>query len=216
VRVTVIAAGLGEGRTGRGSGAAGTAGSPGSSYSSAGSSAAASHGVSTPPAISAGAGTDGAAAGSRGAAPWYADAPSAEVGSAEAGRSGHEGFSADPEPMAPLTGNGTFAGSDQAMAPAGSGHAAVLSAPVLDDRPAAAEIDSVPSSAGAYEVSVHEAPRPDRVPATAANAASSSAFRPAHAETVPNTAKVFDVPATRRRPVVFEEDDDLDIPDFLK
>jgi cell division protein FtsZ len=35
----------------------------------------------------------------------------------------------------------------------------------------------------------------------------------AHAD-VP--AKTFDVAATRRRPVVFEEDDDLDVPDFLK
>jgi hypothetical protein len=28
--------------------------------------------------------------------------------------------------------------------------------------------------------------------------------------------RVFDVTAGRRRPVVFEEDDDLDVPDFLK
>jgi hypothetical protein len=28
--------------------------------------------------------------------------------------------------------------------------------------------------------------------------------------------KVFDVAAGRRRPVVFEEEDDLDVPDFLK
>jgi hypothetical protein len=28
--------------------------------------------------------------------------------------------------------------------------------------------------------------------------------------------KVFDSRAGRRRPVVFEEDDDLDVPDFLK
>jgi cell division protein FtsZ len=114
--------------------------------------------------------------------------------------------------VAPVAGHGTFTGSDAAMAPAGSGHAAVLSAPVLDDGPATAEIGAVPSSAGAYEVSQHEAPRPDRVPATAANASGSSAYRPAH----DTAAKTFDVPATRRRPVVFEEDDDLDIPDFLK
>jgi hypothetical protein len=89
----------------------------------------------------------------------------------------------------------------------------VLSAPVTDDWPAAAEtaeVVAVSYSAEAYEVSQHEAPRTDRVPATAANAAGSSSFRPAHAE------KPFDIPATRRRPVVFEEDDDLDIPDFLK
>lgn len=28
--------------------------------------------------------------------------------------------------------------------------------------------------------------------------------------------KPFEVSASRRRPVVFEEDDDLDVPDFLK
>jgi cell division protein FtsZ len=219
VRVTVIAAGLGEGRTARGGGSASTAGSAGSSYSSTGSSAGASQGVSTAgstSALSAGTGGDGAAAGSEGAAPWYADAPSAEVGSAEVGRSSSEGFSADP---VAVTGLGMSAPSDQAIASAGSGHAAVLSAPVMDDRLAAAEaagFGPAPSSTGAYEVPQHEAPRPDRVPATAANAPESSAFRTAHAETVPNTAKAFDVTPSRRRPVVFEEDDDLDIPDFLK
>jgi cell division protein FtsZ len=222
VRVTVIAAGLGEGRTARGSGSTSTSGSSGSSYSSTGSSAAASHGVRAPvsaSAVSAGAGADAAAAGSAGAAPWYGDGSSAEPDSAEAGRSSSEGFSTDPapvDPRTPVTGSGTFADSDTAMAPAGSGHAAAFSAPATDDGPAAAEVVAVSYSAEVYEVSQHEAPRPDRVPATAANAAGSSAFRPAHAETVPNTAKPFDIPATRRRPVVFEEDDDLDIPDFLK
>jgi cell division protein FtsZ len=222
VRVTVIAAGLGEGRTGRGSGSTSTAGS---SYSSTGSGGAASQGVSTPGSASplpAGTGAGLAAAGSEGAAPWYADAPSAQAGSAEAGWSSSEGFSADPDPIAPVdpiapaAGNGTFAGSDAAMASAGSPHAAALSAPVPDDRLAVAEVVAVSYSAEAYEVSQHEAPRPDRVSATAANAAGSSAFRPSHTETAANTAKPFDIPATRRRPVVFEEDDDLDIPDFLK
>jgi cell division protein FtsZ len=44
------------------------------------------------------------------------------------------------------------------------------------------------------------------------SAAYSSISRPAHAE----LGKTFDVASTRRRPVVFEEDDDLDVPDFLK
>ena len=44
------------------------------------------------------------------------------------------------------------------------------------------------------------------------SASYSSISRPAHAE----LGRTFDVPATRRRPVVFEEDDDLDVPDFLK
>jgi cell division protein FtsZ len=214
VRVTVIAAGLGEGRNARGSSS--TAASSGSSYSSTG---AASQDVSTAgstSALSAGTGADGAAAGSAGAAPWYTDAPSAEFGSAEAGRSSSEGFSADPLAATAL---GASASSDEEMASAGSGHAAVFSAPVMDDRPAAAEaaeVVAVSYSVEAYEVSQHEAPRPDRVPATAATAPDSSAFRTTHAETVPNTAKSFDVTASRRRPVVFEEDDDLDVPDFLK
>jgi cell division protein FtsZ len=213
VRVTVIAAGLGEGRNARGSS---TAASSGSSYSSTG---AASQGVSTADstsALSAGTGADGAAAGSAGAAPWYTDAPSAEFGSAEAGRSSGEGFSADPLAATALAAS---ASSGEEMASAGSGHAAVLSAPVMDDRPAAAEaaeVVAVSYSVEAYEVSQHEAPRPDRVPAPAANAPDSPAFRTAHAENVPNTAKSFDVTASRRRPVVFEEDDDLDVPDFLK
>jgi hypothetical protein len=42
---------------------------------------------------------------------------------------------------------------------------------------------------------------------------SSSSYRAAHAD---GTGKTFDVATTRRRPVVFEEDDDLDVPDFLK
>jgi cell division protein FtsZ len=213
VRVTVIAAGLGEGRTGRGNGSTSTAGSSGSSYS-AGAGIGASQGASTSgsaSALPAGTGAGLAAAGSEGAAPWYTDPPSAE-----ASWSSSEGFSADAapvDPIAPATGNGTFAGSDTAMASAGSSHAAPISAPVTDDRPAVAEVVAVSYSAEAYEVSQHEAPRPDRVSATAANTAGSSAFRPSHAE---SAAKPFDIPTTRRRPVVFEEDDDLDIPDFLK
>ena len=48
--------------------------------------------------------------------------------------------------------------------------------------------------------------------ASYAAASYSSISRPAHAE----LGKTFDVASTRRRPVVFEEDDDLDVPDFLK
>ncbi len=60
---------------------------------------------------------------------------------------------------------------------------------------------------------VAEAARPERIPAVGADGQEAPAFRPSHAEAA---AKTFDVPTTRRRPVVFEEDDDLDIPDFLK
>ena len=50
---------------------------------------------------------------------------------------------------------------------------------------------------------------PERVAVTS----DADSYRPAHAE---GAAKTFDVATTRRRPVVFEEDDDLDVPDFLK
>ena len=35
-------------------------------------------------------------------------------------------------------------------------------------------------------------------------------------QTYPSAARVFDAATTRRRSVVFEEEDDLDVPDFLK
>ena len=65
---------------------------------------------------------------------------------------------------------------------------------------------------GGHEMPRQEPGRPERV-AVAPDAADSSSYRPAHAEAA---AKTFDVATTRRRPVVFEEDDDLDVPDFLK
>ena len=67
--------------------------------------------------------------------------------------------------------------------------------------------DEVPEPEPARSASFEQ---PERV-GLAADA--SSSYRPAHAETA---TKTFDVAATRRRPVVFEEDDDLDVPDFLK
>ena len=68
-------------------------------------------------------------------------------------------------------------------------------------------------SAAAYEMPRHEPGRPERVAVAPDAADSSSSYRPAHAE---GAAKTFDVATTRRRAVVFEEDDDLDVPDFLK
>jgi len=71
----------------------------------------------------------------------------------------------------------------------------VLGAPVADAGPAEPEV-AQPAPA----------PVPDPVPAVAA---------PRLTQTEMAT-KTFEVATTRRRPVVFEEDDDLDIPDFLK
>jgi cell division protein FtsZ len=81
----------------------------------------------------------------------------------------------------------------------------ILSAPVAEDVAAPEPAGDV---AAAHEAPSPEPFRPERA-AVAADAADS--YRPAHTE-----AKTFDVASTRRRPVVFEEDDDLDVPDFLK
>ena len=54
----------------------------------------------------------------------------------------------------------------------------------------------------------------DSEAASGASAAAPSNWREAGRAAKQDT--VFDVNAGRRRPVVFEEDDDLDVPDFLK
>ena len=84
----------------------------------------------------------------------------------------------------------------------------VFGAPVPDDGIA------VPSHLAAEASPAPAPPEPAR-PADPERTdfSDSSSYRPAHAETA---ARTFDVAATRRRPVVFEEDDDLDVPDFLK
>ena len=102
----------------------------------------------------------------------------------------------------------------------------ILGAPVPDDgiavssdlaaeaslAPAGATADEMPEPEPARPANPERSERPERV-AMATDVADSSSYRPAHTEMA---AKTFDVAATRRRPVVFEEDDDLDVPDFLK
>jgi cell division protein FtsZ len=72
--------------------------------------------------------------------------------------------------------------------------------------PAAVGLLSAPVPEDAAEPAPHDADT------SYSSASYSSISRPAHAE----LGKTFDVASTRRRPVVFEEDDDLDVPDFLK
>ncbi|MGO8892430.1 MAG: cell division protein FtsZ [Streptosporangiaceae bacterium] len=233
VRVTVIAAGLDENRNGRGAGSAGAADSGGSSFSSNGSSGAAF-----------GAPASGTSAGSftrtdpktdPASAPESAPRPgpaAPEPGWAEAGQAGRDGFSVG-QATAAYSHNGASpaAAPDTGLASvSGAAPGSILSAPVPDDGlatpadlPAEASHAGSPApapapasapaavSAAAHEMPRHEPGRPERV-AMAQDAADSSSYRPAHAE----AAKTFDVATTRRRPVVFEEDDDLDVPDFLK
>jgi cell division protein FtsZ len=216
----VIAAGLGEGRSPRSGSTASALESGSSSYSINGSSSAA-YGGGSSSGGSASANASFGATSSAASAASYAPAEGGAAGSPGAprhGRSGPEstefgrlsgdGFSADP---AAVNGNGT---SVPATTAAAYGHGAVLSAPVMDDT--AADPDPDPdgeTSPALGGTAASEAPRPERFPAAAADGSEASAFRPSHAEAV---AKTFDVAATRRRPVVFEEDDDLDVPDFLK
>jgi cell division protein FtsZ len=230
VRVTVIAAGLGEGRSSRSGSTASALESGSSSYSINGSSSAAYGGSSASGSSASGnasfgatssgasaasyAPTEGGAAGSPGAPRHGRSGPD----SAESGRLSGDGFSADP---AAVNGNGT---SVPGTAAAAYDHGAVLSAPVMDDTAAdpAPDPDGGTSPALGSPVlgspalgspAAPDAPRPERFPAAAADGSEASAFRSSHAEAA---AKTFDVATTRRRPVVFEEDDDLDVPDFLK
>jgi len=156
VRVTVIAAGLDEGRTsGRTGGASsasaadsgGTAfsgnGSSGSGYggSASGSSsfdanrAQGTSGFGSAGAASAGAGAGQAAEAGRA---WSADAPSRpvpapDVAATEGGRAGGGGFSADPKPSVAASNGFGSSAFDTATAAAGPGHGLVLTAPVPDD-----------------------------------------------------------------------------------
>jgi cell division protein FtsZ len=131
-----------------------------------------------------------------------------------------------------------------APAPALAGQGSFLGAPVADTaarlpaaaEPDAAEPDSALSRAGrtaasSFESAEPDAPRNEAAPDDAAapeaaghpgvspasetsfSSSYSAAPRHAHAEA---PGKTFEVATSRRRPVVFEEDDDLDVPDFLK
>ncbi len=195
VRVTVIAAGLDENRSGRG----GDSGS--TSYSNSGSF-----------------GGNGSSGASFGAA-----SPASDTSSASHGVPAIR----VPAPAPALAGRGSFLGAPVADAAA---------RPPAAAEPDAAEPDSVLSRAGrtaasSFEPAEPETPRSEAVqddaaapaaaehpgvsPAAEASFSSSYSAAPRHAH-VEAPGKTFEVAASRRRPVVFEEDDDLDVPDFLK
>jgi cell division protein FtsZ len=122
-----------------------------------------------------------------------------------------------PAPSMPPNGSSPAVHDASFASVAGS----ILGAPVPDDGIAASSglaAEAGPAGATADDLPEPEPVRPERYDppervAMATDAIDSSSYRPVHAETV---AKTFDVAATRRRPVVFDEDDDLDVPDFLK
>src|SRR5689334_2215015 len=191
VRVTVIAAGLDAERGGRGSADAGGSSSSSSSFRVSTSPAPAPAPPPASPSFTA-------------PAPRPAPSASSVPAIPETGPAVSEaGELSDDSPSA--VGHGRYvsaaAVSDARFAAAGS----ILGAPVPGDGIAASS-DSTP----AYETPRPEPARPERPAgpspqepvAVTSDASDSSSY------------KTFDVATTRRRPVVFEEDDDLDVPDF--
>ena len=191
VRVTVIAAGLDENRNGR-VGNSSSAESGGTAFSSTSSFGGFEFGagpVSSAPKpgfSSSAAGSGNAPAPAAPAAPAPGPAPEASRWASDE----TPGASADAE---------LRLGSDNGLPAMAVG---LLGAPVPADvgEPETAEPEPSGDDAGTSG------------DASYSSASHSAISRPAHAE----LGKTFDVASTRRRPVVFEEDDDLDVPDFLK
>jgi len=207
VRVTVIAAGLDETRSGRAGGSSGRAGSGGTAFGGNGSGGTAS-GVPGGSAGTAG----GTQARTGGATPRPGRAePPPHYDQDQAGRLDDEASEWDVE-----TEMLAYGSQDSSDVVAVSGLAVMLTAPVM---PAAENGATKPAGRQIPVLGLadHEAgPDEDEAmlydaPEHLSDAVYSPAPRPPRAE-----GKTFDVPASRRRPVVFEEDDDLDVPDFLK
>jgi cell division protein FtsZ len=74
--------------------------------------------------------------------------------------------------------------------------------------------DSASHNSASHSSGDHEAPASGSVPSQASSHGASS--NGASSSNGGSTGRTFDVATTRRRPVIFEEDDDLDVPDFLK
>ena len=221
VRVTVIAAGLNESRNdqGVGGGSASGADSGGSSFSSNGSGGAEFGG---PAAGSGSAGVGAAkisAGGFAGTGPETDAAPASrprhgasDPGSAEPSRDGFSGRQAAAHVSNGAS--GAYAPDTGFAVVSGAAPGAILGAPVPDDgltAPADWPVEATPAPPPAsppapVSTGAHEMPRQE--PARTE--------RPERVAVASDAARTFDVPTTRRRPVVFEEDDDLDVPDFLK
>jgi cell division protein FtsZ len=196
VRVTVIAAGFDEGRTS----ATAVQAFPGQRDSAAAKSYEA---VSAP--VGAGAGAPGAAAGG-------------SVGSvAGVGSAGSQGFgssygdhaAAQPSPAAAGLGSVDAIGSADGMW-AGDGM-------WPGDGTGAGEGTGAADGSAAADVPSDGFAEFDARSGDAVGRPSARPFVPRSAEPDSSAAaRVFDATTTRRRPVVFEEEDDLDVPDFLK
>ncbi len=220
VRVTVIAAGFDEARPGRA--AAPLAASHPAAAASDG------NGSSTP-ASSTVPGSRAASAPSASSSAWAGGATTASpASSAPAAASSSNGWTAptfrpsspaaggqaEPaEPAAPVIARQVVSELATASAGAESGSPAQQAADAASGyvpSPVSFVSEDEDEYAATSDRSGHEPARGSEAAASPATPSWKDSGRPVKQD------KVFDVSAGRRRPVVFEEDDDLDVPDFLK
>jgi cell division protein FtsZ len=137
-------------------------------------------------------------------------------------------FPADPEPAA---GTGPPTGAATARAPAaadngaGGPAAAVTAAGAKAAAPRGRSgVPQAPAAAGAAgdangvhpPRAAHEPPRAPEEPRAPQESPRAAQEPPRQRPDTASAARVFDAATTRRRSIIFEEDDELDVPDFLK
>jgi cell division protein FtsZ len=244
VRVTVIAAGFDESDSGRprsatsayggtpGGGAVnagmhsrGSTENPGAARPGNRTAGAASPGPGTAGAASPGPGTAGAASagpGSAGAAnPYPASAGVASAGAASA-------FAGTAGAASPAVGSGAAnpaAPREPESGPVTAPGAAEVPQPAGSEPPAAGAADPAPTDSAGVPASGQAAPdQPDAAvvhvvpPPRAAGLGAAAAATPGASPPAARAGATWvpDSPSTRRPSVVWEEDDELDVPDFLK
>jgi cell division protein FtsZ len=223
VRVTVIAAGFDDTRPGRSSstsaagqpyGASG-AGNAGGGSGSAGATSAGSAAAKAPDGAPSWGASPAASGASRGT-------PLFPAGSASAGEPSPDSSGAPGKPGSPRPGKEVGTGSAGSGIPIMAGPAQRAQMAQSSPSPQRPKPDAEPAEkSGADALS-------DYVPAPVSFVSPDDDEQSGYADGTQETPdwqdsgrsgaadKVFDVNAGRRRPVVFEEDDDLDVPDFLK
>jgi cell division protein FtsZ len=213
VRVTVIAAGFDEHRPSR------PASAPGAAFSLAGGRPTATGGGGFAAGAGSSSGTNGGSSLPPGPSSGGNGHGTAGAASADAARSwGGSGTTAHS------TGTGSTAAGSTATGSTATGNAGTQTSggPVSGDVPSQPAGDP-PSGYSPSPVSFVSVDGDDEQSGKPGIGASDSDATPPHGTPAwkdPGRGgkqdKIFDVSAGRRRPVVFEEDDDLDVPDFLK
>ena len=230
VRVTVIAAGFDEQRPSRAAsavslgggssyGGVGSAGGTGATRSSA-AAAASTWGGSRPSATPGQGG--GPASGGSGPGSPATGAPAAGGLAADGRAAGNGGYAAPAGVPGSSPVIRPASGGDGASAPSAAPER-ISDVPVQQAQPAAVSYVPAPvafvsgdEDAGDYPPASRSSTGYGSGEADGAFGSSGAAATGLHETPRTTPEKVFDVTAPRRRPVVFEEDDDLDVPDFLK